>query len=348
MAAINVTELLGDGISAELREVVHAVAGVLPLELKFIPFDLSLENRESGNRDLFDQVAESMWTNKIALKYPTTTRTISPNAIIRRQNNFSVILRPVISIKGIQTNFKGAVFLYIVRIATGGTYDDPGRRIGEDAAISIRIVERSPCRQAAKFAFRFAKQKGLKVTSSSKHTIQRATDGLFQSVVESVHRQFMDVPHNVELFDALLAKIIMHPEDFQVVLVLNEYGDFLSDMASGLAGSIGTGASGNFSFDKNDEIDIAMFDPAGGTAPDLAGKDLCNPTGILLALGMLLDHIDRYDLGHQLRLVLLSAIADGQCTSDLGGSLKTSEFVSIVLERLQDSLAQLPAASSST
>lgn len=314
------------------------MAGIMPLEFNFIPFDLSLKNRESGDRDLFDKVIASMQETRLALKYPTITKTASPNAIIRRRCNFSVILRPVISIKGIKSHFTEEVFLYIVRIATGGTYDDPGRRIGKDAAISIRIVERDPCRQAARFAFEFARKKGLSVTSSSKHTIQRITDGLFESVVSEVHDDYPNIKHNVELFDALLAKIILHPENYEVVLVLNEYGDFLSDMASGLIGSIGTGASGNFSFNADDEVDIAMFDPSGGTAPDIAGQNKCNPTAILLALGMLLDHIGRYDLGHELRLAMLSCIAEGVCTADIGGNLGTREYTREVIARLRDKI----------
>ena len=338
MSKIKITELLGDGIGNELRESVNTIADQLPLDFQFIPFDLSLENREGVDRNLFNKVTTSMNETKLALKYPTVTRTSSPNAIIRRMCNFSVILRPVISIKGIQSNFKGDVLLYIVRIATGGTYDDPGRRIGKDAAISIRIVERDPCRQAARFAFEFARKKKLTVTSASKHTIQRETDGFFQLIVDEVHQDYTDIQHNVELFDALLAKIILNPDDFQVVLVINEYGDFLSDMASGLIGSIGTGASGNFSFAEDDSIDIAMFDPSGGTAPDIAGQNKCNPTAILLAFGMLLDHIGRYDIGHELRLAILSCISDGICTADIGGKLGTKEFTGEILDRLKDKL----------
>ena len=338
MSAIRITELLGDGIGPELRESVYAVAEALPLKFQFIPMDLTLENRESGDRDLFDKVVASMNETKLSIKYPTITKTVSPNGIIRRKCNFSVILRPVISIKGIKSHFTEEVFLYIVRVATGGTYDDPGRMIGKDAAVSIRIVERDPCRQAARFAFEFARKKKLRVTSSSKHTIQRATDGLFEAVVAGEGKKYPDVKHNVELFDALLAKIILKPEDYQVVLVLNEYGDFLSDMASGLIGSIGTGASGNYSFKDDDSVDIAMFDPSGGTAPDIAGQNKCNPVAIMLAFGMLLDHIDRYDLGHDLRVAMLGAIADGECTRDIGGKLGTREFTRVVVERMKGKL----------
>jgi isocitrate dehydrogenase (NAD+) len=338
MSNIEISELLGDGIGPELHESVHAVAGALPIGITFIPIDFSLENRERSDRTLFDDAAATMARTRLALKYPTVTKTTSPNAIIRRLCNFSVILRPVISIPGISSNFKENVALYIVRVATGGTYEDPGRRVGRDAAVSIRIVEREPCEQAAVFAFEFARKKGLTVTSSSKHTIQKATDGLFQSIVEEVHRKFPVVPHKVELFDALLAKIILKPDDYDVVLVLNEYGDFLSDMASGLVGGLGTGASGNFSFNEHNEVEIAMFDPAGGTAPDIAGQNKCNPTAMLFAFGMLLDHVDRYDLGHALRVAILGAIKDGECTADIRGPLGTREYTRVVIDRLRSEL----------
>ncbi len=337
---IRITELQGDGIGPELAQAVHAVAEVMPLPLEFIPVDWSLENREKNGEAVIDQAEQSMRSTRLALKYPTVTKEVSPNALIRRACNFSVIYRPAISIQGISSNFKEDVNLHIIRVATGGTYDDPGQLVGNDSAVSLRLVEREPCAQAASFAFRLARNKGLTVTSSSKHTIQKVTDGLFEAVVKEVHRRFPDVQHQVELFDALLAKIIINPENYAVVLVLNEYGDFLSDMASGLVGSIGTGASGNFSFTKDREVDIAMFDPSGGTAPDIAGKNICNPTAILLSFGMLLDHIDRYDLGHALRLSVLDAIATGECTRDLGGKLNTTEFTSVVIDRLAE---QLPA-----
>lgn len=151
---------------------------------------------------------------------------------------------------------------------------------------------------------------------------------------------YSDVEFGNELFDALLAEIILNPGYYQVILVLNEYGDFLSDMSSGLVGSIGTGASGNYSFNSDRSVDIAMFDPAGGTAPDIAGRNLCNLSTMLLAFGMLLDHIDRYDLGHALRLALLGAIRDSETTPDLGGTLGTREFTQAVVSRLEEHLAK--------
>ena len=343
--SIQVTELQGDGIGPELAESVHAVAEALPITIDFRPVDWSLSNRERRGDDVIDEAEQAMRETKLAVKYPTITKKSSPNAMIRRRCDFSVIYRPAISIKGIHSNFKENVNLHIVRIATGGTYDDPGQLVGKDAAVSLRMVERKPCEQAAKFAFELARSKGMtygnshySMTSSSKHTIQRVTDGLFESVVADVHQQYQDVEHRVELFDALLARIIIDPSAFEVVLVLNEYGDFLSDMASGLVGSLGTGASGNYSFDADNNVDIAMFDPAGGTAPDIAGKNVANPAAALLAFGMLLDHIDRYDLGHALRLSLLGCIENGHSTRDIGGKLNTDEFTRAVIDNIPQHL----------
>jgi len=345
LTTIEITELSGDGIGPELALSVHRIAEALPAEFRFHKIDWSLETRERDGDIAIDLAEASMRQTRVALKYPTVTRTRSPNQMIRRRCDFSVIYRPAISIKGINSNFKNDVNLHIVRVATGGTYDDPGQLVGKNVAVSLRMVEREPCEQAAHFAFALARDKGLAncgrhytVTSASKHTIQKVTDGLFESVVAGVAQEYSDQPHNMELFDALLAKIILKPQDFEVVLVLNEYGDFLSDMASGLVGSLGTGASGNYSFDENHQVDIAMFDPAGGTAPDIAGKNVCNPSAVLLAFGMLLDHVDRYDLGHALRLSLLGAIEAGECTRDLGGQLNTDEFTQVIINRLPEHL----------
>ncbi|GJM20736.1 MAG: isocitrate dehydrogenase [Planctomycetota bacterium] len=343
MMPIEITELEGDGIGPEIQEAVHSVAQVLPLEFRFHAVDWSVSTREATGLAAIDEAETWMRRTKLALKYPTETRTTSPNALIRRRLGFSVIYRPAISIQGIDSNFKQDVNLHIVRVATGGTYDDPGQLVGKDAAVSLRMVEREPCAQAASFAFELARKKQLRVTSSSKHTIQRVTDGLFEDVVADVHDGYGDIQHNKELFDALLAKIILAPQDYDVVLVLNEYGDFLSDMASGLVGSLGTGASGNFSFDADRKVDIAMFDPAGGTAPDIAGKDLANPTAMLLAFGMLLDHVDHYTEGHALRLALFDAIKSGECTRDLRGKLGTREFTQSVIDRIPQHLpASIP------
>ena len=130
-------------------------------------------------------------------------------------------------------------------------------------------------------------------------------------------QQFPEVAHGTELFDALLGKVVMAPEKFQIVLVLNEYGDFLSDMACGLAGSLGIGASANLGFDPAAVVRVALFDAAHGTAPDIAGKNLANPTAIFLALAMLLSQIGELDAGLALKTTTLDLLRQGIRTRDL-------------------------------
>jgi isocitrate dehydrogenase (NAD+) len=325
-----VTELLGDGIGPELSRAVHRLAEALPVRLEFVPVDFTLENRRARGRAVYDQAIETITTTGVALKHPTTTAEESPNAILRRRLDLSVIHRPVYTIPGVPTNFRRELDLDIVRIATGGTYDDPGRMIGEDGAVSLRIVERKPVSQAARYAFNLARKTGKRVTSSSKYTIQRATDGLFEQVTKEVAGQFPEVPHSVELFDAMLGKVIMAPERFQIVLVLNEYGDFLSDMACGLAGSLGIGASANLGFDAAAVVRVALFDAAHGTAPDIAGKGLANPTAIFLALSLLLYQLGEIAAGHAVKEATLGLLRQGVRTRDLGGQESTDSFTEAV------------------
>ncbi len=327
-----ITELLGDGIGPELSRAVHTFCKQMPIEVEFLPVDLSLENRNHHGAAIYDQAYESIQKTRYAIKYPTITENESPNAILRRMCNFSVIHRPVVSIPGLQSNFSQPIDLDIIRVATGGTYEDPGRMIGEEAAVSIRVVERRPCEEAARFAFKLAKETQKNVTSASKYTIQKITDGFFQKVVDKVALEFHDVEHRRELFDALLAKLVINPQNYSVIIVLNEYGDFLSDMACGLVGSMGVGGSGNYSFHEDGSIDFGLFDPAGGTAPDIAGKNICNPTAIFIALTLLLHEIGEQHLSQILRESLLHLLKIGKTTPDLGGNLSTTDFTQELIE----------------
>lgn len=335
-----VTELLGDGIGAELSEAVHRLASALPIDLEFIPVDLRVESRRTRGKAIYDEAVEKILETKVALKHPTATTEESPNAVLRRRLDLSVIHRPVYTIPGVPTNFRRELDLDIVRIATGGTYDDPGRMIGDDGAVSLRIVERRPVREAARYAFNLARKTSKRVTSSSKYTIQKATDGLFESVAREVAGQFPEVPHNVELFDALLGKVIMAPEKFQIVLVLNEYGDFLSDMACGLAGSLGIGASANLAFDASAVVRVALFDAAHGTAPDIAGKQLANPTAIFLAFSMLLYQLGEIAVGQAVKNSTLDLLRAGTRTPDLGGTESTGSFTEAVAAEVARRLAE--------
>jgi isocitrate dehydrogenase (NAD+) len=337
MKTYRVVELLGDGISAELSRSVHTVVEALPCRIEFVPVDLSEENRRKRGLPLYDEAVVAMRQTGVAIKYPTATTPASgaskgesPNKVLRDRCRFAVIHRPVCTIPAIQTNFKKSIDIDVVRIATGGTYEDAGRRIGLDTAVSLRVIERAPCRFAARFAFKLAMLRKSNVVSTSKYTIQRETDGLFEEAVGRVAEDYPAVPFRRELFDSLLAGLVMNPERYAVIVCPNEYGDFLSDMACGLIGSVGLGDSSSYAFDDEGKITLAMFDPAGGTAPDIAGKDLANPTASLLSLANLLRHLGEVELGARLRSAVLATISAGRGTRDVGGSSSTSAFTAEV------------------
>ncbi|HJP01783.1 MAG TPA: isocitrate/isopropylmalate family dehydrogenase [Planctomycetota bacterium] len=334
-----IVEILGDGISAELSESVHAVAEVLPLGLEFVEMDLSNAERERIGPEIYDRAEELMRLHRVAIKYPTATTRESPNKVLRDRCRFAVIHRPVCSIPGIETNFTQQLDIDVVRVATGGTYDDAGRRIGPDTAVSLRVISRGPSRHAARFAFKQALVRGTAVVSTSKWTIQRETDGFFEEIVDQVAEDYPSVEYRRELFDALLAGLIMHPERYGVIVTPNEYGDFLSDAACGLIGSVGIGDSASYAFDDEGRVELAMFDPAGGSAPDIAGEDVANPCAALLAMANMLGHIGERTASTALRDGLMAAMAEGCKTRDIGGDMGTRTFTAEVIERMKARLA---------
>ena len=335
MKHYSIVEILGDGISAELSESVHRVAGSLPFQVDFREVDLSLESRRRDKDQAYSSAKSALSELRVALKYPTVTEEESPNKLLREFCDFSVIHRPVMTYPGVENNFKRTLDIDVVRIATGGTYSDRGMRIGTETAVSVRVIERQPARHAARFAFRLASQKSTGVVSTSKWTIQDAADGLFQDQCAEIADHYPGIPYRSELFDALLAGVILRPDTYDVIVCPNEYGDFLSDMACGLIGSIGLGDSASYAFEAGGRVRLAMFDPAGGTAPDIAGQDRCNPSAALLAFGSLLNHIGERKVGEALRSSVREAIAGGEKTADIGGTLGTSAFTELVAKRVE-------------
>lgn len=327
-----VAELNGDGIAAELRDAIHLINEAAGSPVSFRPVDWTVERRERGP-EAVDEGVELTRSLGAAMKYPTTTQTVSPNQVLRDRLGLAVIHRPCRSYPGVSKNYTGNIDLHVVRVATGGTYEDAGHRIGYHSAVSVRIMERTPVEHAAHFAFRLAERHRHNVVSTSKYTIQRAADGLFEEIVAEVANEYRNTHQHKELFDALLAKLIMNPERFDVIVTPNEYGDFLSDAVYGLIGSIGLGASASYAFTPSHQANIGIFDPAGGTAPDIVGRGIANPAGAIEAYAYLLEYCGHFDLSRKLIEAIGGCIEAGEKTGDLGGTLATLEFTNAIIKR---------------
>ena len=328
----DVAELNGDGIAVELRDAVHALNEALGSPVSFKPVDWSVERREASGAAVEEGI-EATRALGAAMKYPTVTATISPNQVLRDELDLAVIHRPCRTYPGVSTNYTGHIDLHVVRVATGGTYEDAGKRLGIHSAVSIRVMERTPVEHAAHFAFRLAERQRHSVVSTSKYTIQRAADGLFEDIVDEVAHEYRNTEHHRELFDSLLAKLIIKPERYDVIVTPNEYGDFLSDAVYGLIGSIGLGASASYAFTPSHQPSIGIFDPAGGTAPDIAGKGIANPSGAIEAFGYLLEYCGHQAEGRRVVSAVHDCIASGEKTPDLGGTLDTMGFTRAVIAR---------------
>ena len=325
-----VTELLGDGIGPELSRAIHRLADALPIRLDFVQVDFRLENRRARGKAIYDEAVETITATRVALKHPTTTAEESPNAILRRRLDLSVIHRPVYTIPGVPTNFRRELDLDIVRIATGGTYDDPGRMIGEDGAVSLRIVERRPVREAARYAFNLARKTGKQVTSSSKYTIQKATDGLFEQVDPGGRRP---VPRGAALGRALRRAPGQGHHGAREVsdrAGLERVRRF--PLGHGLRPGrlAGHRCQRQPGFDPAAVVRVALFDAAHGTAPDIAGKNLANPTAIFLALSLLLYQLGEIAIGQAVKNATLDLLRQGVRTRDLGGQESTDSFTEAV------------------
>ncbi|WP_225333802.1 isocitrate/isopropylmalate dehydrogenase family protein [Halomicrobium urmianum] len=218
--------------------------------------------------------------------------------------------------------------LVFIRENTEGVYSGIEAEVHDGVRTLTRVVTEDASREIAEFGFRYAKQNGFEnVTIAHKANVMRETDGLFLEVAEEVGDSF-DVDYDTALMDALAMHLVMHPEDYGVVICPNLAGDMLSDLAAGLVGGLGLLPSANVGADN------ALFEPVHGSAPDIAGEGVANPSAMLLSAAMLLDHLDYGDEADRVRTAVEDVLAEGPRTPDLGGDAGTEDVTAAVLDRL--------------
>ncbi|WP_436911978.1 isocitrate/isopropylmalate dehydrogenase family protein [Halosimplex marinum] len=218
--------------------------------------------------------------------------------------------------------------LVFIRENTEGVYSGIEAEVDDGVRTLTRVVTEDASREIAEFGFRYAKQNGFEnVTVAHKANVMRETDGLFLETAQEVGDSF-DVDYDTALMDALAMHLVMHPEDYGVVICPNLAGDMLSDLAAGLVGGLGLLPSANVGEDN------ALFEPVHGSAPDIAGEGIANPSAMILSAAMLLDHLDYGDEAAAVREAVEGVLADGPRTPDLGGDASTDEVTAAVVDRL--------------
>ena len=304
------------------------------MPIKWEPVDVT-PRIVDGKSVIADETIQSIKTNYVALKGPLATPIgkghVSLNLTLRRTFNLFANVRPCKSIQGYKTPYDN-VDTVLIRENTEGEYSGIEHVVVEGVVQSIKLITREASERVLRYAFQYAQDVNKrKVRVVHKATIMKMSDGLFLSTARDVAKDFPDVEFDAELLDNACLKITTDPAPYadKVLVMPNLYGDILSDMCAGLIGGLGLTPSGNI----GDECSI--FEAVHGSAPDIAGKALANPTALLLSSIMMLRHMGLNDKAEQIEKAIFATLAEGKyLTGDLGGRAKTHEYAAAIIDHL--------------
>ncbi len=328
-----VTLIPGDGIGQEIAEAtteaVAAAGGTITWDRQLA----GITAVEAKLGPLPQETLDSIERNQLALKGPLSTPVGSGfrscNVALRKHFDLYANLRPAKTLAGVPCRFDN-VDIVMVRENTEGLYAGIEHYIDarRSAAESIAVITKYSSERVVKFAFEYARAYGRKkVTLVHKANILKMSNGLFLDCGRQVAKEYPDIEFDDLIVDATAMKLVVHPERFDVIVTMNLFGDILSDLIAGLIGGLGVAPAANIG-----EGGSAIFEAVHGTAPDIAGQGIANPTGLMLSAALLLDHVGQKDAASRLRKGIDVALAnDDTRTMDLGGKANTAEYTKAVI-----------------
>ncbi|KAF3480064.1 isocitrate dehydrogenase [Arthroderma uncinatum] len=329
-----VTLIEGDGIGPEISDSVKQIFSAAKVPIKWEPVDVTpiLKN---GKTAIPDDAIASVKKNFVALKGPLATPIgkghVSLNLTLRRTFNLFANLRPCRSIAGYKTPYDD-VDIVLIRENTEGEYSGIEHVVVDGVVQSIKLITREASERVLRFAFQHAQEIGRKkVRVVHKATIMKMSDGLFLNTARDVAKDFPGIEFDAELLDNTCLRVVTDPAPYndKVLVMPNLYGDILSDMCAGLIGGLGLTPSGNI----GDECSI--FEAVHGSAPDIAGKGLANPTALLLSSMMMLRHMGLTDDANKIEAAIFKTLSEGKAlTGDLGGKAKTHEYADAIIKNI--------------
>ena len=328
-----ITLIPGDGIGPEVTEAVVHTLAASGVSIEWEPHVAGVVAFERTGQALPVELVDSIRRNKVALKGPVTTPIgqgfTSVNVGLRKALDLYANLRPVWNLPGIDSRFQG-VDLVIVRENTEDLYAGLEHEVVPGVVESLKIITEKASTRIAHFAFQYAHRHGRKkVTSIHKANIMKLSDGLFLDCVRRAAREYIDITYEERIVDAACMQLVMYPEQFDVLVLPNLYGDIVSDLCAGLVGGLGVVGAANLG------ADIGVFEAVHGSAPDIAGKHLANPTALLLSAVLMLRHIDEGAAADRIMKGLGAVLTAGAVrTRDLGGTASTLEFADAVCRAL--------------
>ena len=324
-----ITLIPGDGIGPEVTAAVVRVLVEAGVSIDWDRHDAGVLAVEKTGQTLPTTLLDSVTKNRVALKGPVTTPVgkgfTSVNVGLRKALDLYANLRPVSNLPGAPSRFQG-VDLVIVRENTEDLYAGLEHVVIPGVVESIKIITERASTRIARFAFEHARAHGRRrVTAIHKANIMKLGDGLFLDSCRAVAAQYPDIPFDDKIVDAACMHLVMKPEQFDILLLPNLYGDIVSDLGAGLVGGLGLVPGANIG------EQAAVFEAVHGSAPDIAGRDLANPTALLLSALLMLHHIGEKAAATRIRTALLSALARPDVrTRDVGGTATTTVFTDAI------------------
>jgi isocitrate dehydrogenase (NAD+) len=332
--AHRVTLIPGDGIGPEVTDAVLRILKASGVSIDWEHHDAGIIAFQKHKETLPHALLDSIKRNKVALKGPVTTPIgagfTSVNVGLRKALELFANLRPVWNLPGVPSRFQG-IDIVIVRENTEDLYAGLEHQVVPGVVESLKIITAVASERIGKFAFEHARTYGRKmVTAVHKANIMKLSDGLFLESVRKISHDYADIKYEERIVDAACMQLVMKPERFDVIVLPNLYGDIVSDLCAGLVGGLGVVPGANLG------LDTAVFEAVHGSAPDIAGQNMANPTALLLSAIMMLRHLNEGAAADRIMTGLGKILEAGVVrTRDLGGSASTSEFTDAVCRAIE-------------
>ena len=331
-----VTLIPGDGTGPEVTDSVKEVFEALGVDIEWEVAEAGETVMEEEGTPLPDSVLESIRNNKVGLKGPLTTPVgagfRSVNVALRKELDLYANVRPSLSLPGIEGPFED-IDLIIFRENTEDLYAGVEHMVGEDAAESIKIITRAGTERLCRLAFEQSKEMGRKhITVAHKANIMKFTDGLFRDVFFEVSKDYENDFEEIDdrIVDNMSMQLVMKPNEYDVVVCPNLYGDILSDICAGLTGGLGVAPGANI----GDEI--AVFEPVHGSTPKYAGQNRANPLATLQSARTMLEYLEMNEAAQRMQKAIEEALKSPETrTKDLGGSAGTKEFTQAIISNIE-------------
>jgi len=329
------TLIPGDGIGPEISAAVKKIFAEAKAPIDWEEREVYAIQEPDGSWVLPEPARVSINKNKVGLKGPLATPIgaghPSMNLMLRKTFGLYANVRPCKSIDGHKTKYDN-VDIVTIRENTEGEYSGIEHEVVPGVVQSIKLITEDASNAVCRHAFEFAKQNGRgRVTCVHKANIMRKADGTFLQCARNMAAEYPEIKFEDTYLDTVCLRIVQDPSLYDVLVMPNLYGDILSDLGAGLIGGLGLTPSGNIGADG-----VALFESVHGSAPDIAGKDLANPTALLLSSVMMLRHLDYMDIADRIERSCFETIASGTKTGDLGGKAKCSEFAEAICARLRN------------